>query len=144
MADKPLGRSFQVLTFCRWGTRAAEDQALFRMMSAEIIKRVTRGLYAKAGQRMEAQTIAHALAQKTGEQTRLAPAEGTDDLLVVPTSGLSRTVKAAGHTAQFCRMSQRKVQLAATPKGRILLVLWTRGMPNLTKLEIQGATGDWA
>jgi hypothetical protein len=62
---------------------------------------------------------------------------------VVPTSGLSRTVKAAGHTVQFRRMSQRKVQLAASPKGRVLLELWTRGMQNLTTLEIQRAKSNW-
>lgn len=41
-------------------------------------------------------------------------------------------------------MSQRKVQLAASPKGRVLHALWAQGMKNLTTLEIQRATGDWA
>jgi hypothetical protein len=114
------------------------------MMSAGIIERVARGLYATAGQRVDAQTIAHAVAQKTGERVGLVPTAGAEDLLVVPTSGLSRTVKAAGHTVQFRRMSQRKVQLAASTKGRILLELWTRGIKDLTMPEIQRATGDWA
>ena len=47
-------------------------------------------------------------------------------------------------SVQRQRMSQRKVQLAASPKGRVLLELWTRGLKNLTTLEIQRATGDWA
>ena len=88
--------------------------------------------------------FANAFAQKTGERVGLAPSAGSDHLLVVPTSGLSRTFKTAGHTVQFRRMSQRKIQLAASPKGRILLELWTRGMQNLTTLDIQRATGDWA
>jgi hypothetical protein len=144
MADKPLGAVFSSADFLSVGTRAAVDQALFRMMSAGIIVRVARGLYVTAGQRVDAQTIAQAMAQKTGEQVGLAPAGGTNNLLVVPTSGLSRTVTAAGHTVQFRRMSQRKVQLAASPKGRVLLELWTRGMQNLTTLDIQRATDDWA
>ncbi len=119
------------------------DQALFRMMKAGIIERVARGLYANAGQCVDAQTIANAFAQKTGERVGLAPSAGTDHLLVVPTSGLSRTVQAAGHTVQFRRMSPRKVQLAASPKGKILLALWSRGHKVLTTLEIQRATGDW-
>jgi hypothetical protein len=41
-------------------------------------------------------------------------------------------------------MSQRKVQLAASPKGRVLLELWTRGIKDLTTLDIQRATGEWA
>lgn len=144
IADKPLGAVFSSADFLSVGTRAAVDQALIRMMKAGTIERVARGLYVTAGQRVDAQSIAHAMAQKTGEKVGLAPAGGAEDLLVVPTSGLSRTVQAAGHTVQFRRMSQRKIQLAASPIGRILLELWTRGMQNLTTLDIQRATGDWA
>jgi hypothetical protein len=143
IADKPLGAVFSSPDFLSVGTRAAVDQALFRMMSAGIIERVARGLYVTAGQRVDAQTIAHAMAQKTGEHVGLAPSAGTDHLLVVPTSGLTRTVQAAGRTVQFRRMSPRKIQLAVSPKGRILLELWTRGIKDLTTLEIQRATGDW-
>jgi hypothetical protein len=100
-------------------------------------------LYAAAGQQVDAQKVARALAHKTGERVELAPSEGTSDVLVVPTSGLSRTVKAGEHTVHFRRMSQRKVQLAASPKGRVLLALWAQGVKNLTTLEIQRATGDW-
>ena len=144
IADKPLGAVFSSADFLSVGTRAAVDQALIRMMKAGTIERVARGLYVTAGQRVDAQSIAHAMAQKTGEKIGLAPAGGAENLLVVPTSGLSRTVQAAGHTVQFRRMSQRKIQLAASPIGRILLELWTRGMQNLTTLDIQRATGDWA
>ncbi|WP_089963507.1 DUF6088 family protein [Limnohabitans sp. 2KL-3] len=143
IADKPPGAVFSSADFLSVGSRAAVDQALFRMMKAGLIERVARGLYVTAGQRVDAQSIAHAMAQKTGEKVGLAPAAGAEDLLVVPTSGLSRTVKAAGHTVQFRRMSQRKLQLAASPKGMILLELWTRGIKDLTTLEIQRATGDW-
>jgi hypothetical protein len=61
----------------------------------------------------------------------------------VPTSGVSRTIKAGGHTLQFRRMSQRKVQLASSPKGRVLLTLWNRGVVDLTTTEIKQATVDW-
>ena len=40
-------------------------------------------------------------------------------------------------------MSQRKVQLASSPKGRVLLALWNRGMRDLTTTEIKQATVDW-
>lgn len=143
IADKPPGAVFSSADFLSVGTRTAVDQALFRMMSAGTIERVARGLYVTAGQRVDAQTIAHAMAQKTGERVGLTPSAGTDHLLVVPTSGLTRTVQAAGRTVQFRRMSPRKIQLAASPKGRILLELWTRGIKDLTTLEIQRATGDW-
>ena len=148
IADKPPGAVFSSADFLSLGSRAAVDQTLFRMMKAGLIERVARGLYVTAGQRVDAQSIAHAMAQKTGEKVGLAPAAGAgagaEDLLVVPTSGMSRSVKAAGHTVQFRRMSQRKIQLASSHKGRILLELWTRGLQNLTTLDIQRATGDWA
>ena len=40
-------------------------------------------------------------------------------------------------------MSQRKAQLALSPKGRVLLALWRRGVKELTTTEIKQATGDW-
>ena len=76
IAVKPPGAVFSSADFLSVGTRAAVDQALFRMMSAGIIERVARGLYAKAGQRVDAQTIAHAVAQKTGNKWALRHPEG--------------------------------------------------------------------
>ncbi len=143
IAAQPQGAVFSSADFLSTGTRAAVDQALFRLMKDGTIVRVARGLYATAGQPVDAQAVASALARKTGEHVGLASVEGQGDVLLVATSGLSRTLKAAGHTVQFQRMSQRKVQLAASPKGRVLLTLWTQGMKNLTTLEIQRATGDW-
>ncbi len=57
--------------------------------------RVTRGLYTSAGHLVDVQTVASALARKTGEHVELAPAEGAAGVLMVPTSGLSRTGKPA-------------------------------------------------
>lgn len=138
----PSGAVFSSADFLSAGTRAAVDQALYRLMKAGAIVRVARGLYAAAGQGVEPQAVATAVAHKTGE--RVGIVRSGNDVLVVPTSGLSRTVKLAGQTLNFRRMSQRKVQLSQTPKGRVLLELWTRGMKNLTTLEIKRATGDWA
>jgi len=143
IAELPQGAVFSSADFSSYGTRAAVDQALCRLIKDGSIVRVARGLYATTGQHVNAQAVATAIAHKTGERVGLAPAEVPGDVLVVPTSGLSRTVKTAQHTVQFRRMSQRKVQLAASPKGKVLLALWSRGMSRLTTLEIQRATGDW-
>ncbi len=144
IADHAVGAVFSSADFLSAGTRAAVDQALFRLMKEGAIIRVARGMYAVAGQHVDARTVARALASKTGERVGLAPAQVPGDVLVVPTSGQSRTLKAGGHTLQFQRMSPRKVQLAASPKGRVLLALWTQGIKKLTTLEIQRTTGDWA
>ena len=143
IADKSQGAVFSSTDFLSVGNRAAVDQTLYRLMRSGAISRAARGLYAVAGQSVKAQTIATAIAHKTGESVGFVSVEGRRDLLVVPTSGQSRTVKVAEHTVQFRRMSQRKVKLAASPKGRVLLELWTRGMKNLTTIEIKRATGGW-
>ena len=143
IAAKPDGAVFSAADLRLAGTRAAIDQALFRMMRAGVIVRVARGLYVLAGQSVDAQTVARAVAQKTGERVGLGPNAELDDELVVPTSGLSRTVKAGGHTLQFRRMSLRKVQLASSSKGRVLLTLWNRGVVDLTTTEVKQATVDW-
>ena len=144
IAELPQGAVFSCADFLSAGTRAAVDQALHRLMTAGTLVRVARGLYAAAGQAVDAQTLALALARKTGEHVGLNPSEKSGDVWVVPTSGLSRTLTALGHTVQFQRMSQRKVRLAASPKGRVLLALWSRGVNNVSTLEIERATGDWA
>ena len=73
IADKPTGAVFSSADFLSMGSRAAVDQALLRMMRTGTIERVARGLYALAGQHLDAQTVASALAQKTGERVGLAP-----------------------------------------------------------------------
>lgn len=143
IAGMPQGAVFSSVNFLSMGTRAAVDQALYRMMRSGVLARVARGLYAAAGQSVQTQTVATAVAHKTGERVGLVPSDGLRDVIMVPTSGLSRAVKTLGHTVQFRHMSQRKVQLAASLKGRVLLELWTRGMKNLTTIEIKYATGDW-
>jgi hypothetical protein len=142
-ANKPQGAVFSSTDFLSLGSRAAVDQALCRLMKAGLIVRVARGLYAAAGHTVQLQAVASAVARKTGERVGLTPTSGPGHSLVVPTSGLSRTLTAAGHTVYFRRMSQRKVQLASSAKGRVLLKLWERGIKNLTTLEIQRATGAW-
>ena len=41
-------------------------------------------------------------------------------------------VKTAERTLHIRRMSLRKVQLSPSPKGRVLLTLWSRGVTKLT------------
>lgn len=40
-------------------------------------------------------------------------------------------VKTPERTLQIRRMNLRKVQIAASPKGRVLLTLWSRGVTEL-------------
>ena len=142
--SKPAGAVFSSADFLSVGSRAAIDQALARLVRAGTVVRLARGLYAVAGQTVDAQALARAVASKTGERVGLASFSGVDEHLVIATSGQSRTLRVAGHTVEFRRMSQRKVQLAASIRGRVLLGLWNKGVGNLTTLDIQRATSDWS
>ena len=142
--SKPAGAVFSSADFLSVGSRTAIDQALARLVRAGTVVRLARGLYAVAGQTVDAQALARAVASKTGERVGLASFSGVDEHLVIATSGQSRTLRAAGHTVEFRRMSQRKVQLAASIRGRVLLGLWNKGVGNLTTLDIQRATSDWS
>lgn len=149
IAHKDPGSVFSSADFLSLGSRAAVDQALTRMMKAGFLARVARGLYAVAGQRVDTQAIARAMAHKTGEHLGLVPSAPSSmsavspQALVVPTSGVSRTVRASGRTLQFRRMSPRKVRLAGSTKGKVLLELWSRGVRELTLPDIQRATAGW-
>jgi hypothetical protein len=149
IASKPPGSVFSYADFLALGSRAAVDQALTRLVRAGAIARITRGLYGTVDAAVEAQALARVITRKTGEHVGLAAvsaasgADGGEGHVVVPTTGPSRTIKAAGQTLRLRHMSQRKVELARSPKGGVLLALWTRGLNNLTTLEIQRATAGW-
>lgn len=143
IARMPQGAVFSSADFLSVGTRAAVDQALLRMKKAGQIVRVARGLYAVATD-VATDAVALAVAHKTGEHVGAALVTPSSAVPVVPTSGQTRMVKAGGRLVQFKRMSQRKIELASSPKGRVLLDLWGRGAKNLTTLEVRRATADWA
>lgn len=149
IASKPPGSVFSYADFLALGSRAAVDQALTRLVRAGVLVRIARGLYGTVDAAVEAQALARVITRKTGEHVGLAAvsaasgADGSEGHVVVPTTGPSRTIKAAGQTLRLRHMSQRKVELARSPKGSVLLALWTRGLNNLTTLEIQRATAGW-
>jgi hypothetical protein len=149
IASKPPGSVFSYADFLALGSRAAVDQALTRLVRAGVLVRIARGLYGTVDAAVEAQALARVIARKTGEQVGLAPlsaasgAGGSEGEVEVPTTGHSRIIKAVGQTLRLRHMSQRKVELARSPEGSVLLALWTRGLNNLTTLEIQRATAGW-
>ena len=149
IASKPSAAVFSCTDFLALGSRAAVDQALTRLVRAGALVRIARGLYQTLDTAVEAQALARVITRKTGEQVGLATvsaasgADGCEGHVVVPTTGLSRTIKTAGQTLRLRHMSQRKVELARSPKGSVLLALWTRGLNNLTTVEIQRATAGW-
>jgi hypothetical protein len=114
------------------------------MVNAREIIRVTRGLYSVAGE-VDKHTVVLAIEKKTGERVGNALLNSSNSAtIVLPTSGLSRTVITGIDQVQFRHMSQRKIKLSQTAKGLVLLDLWNRGMKNLTTIDIKRATSNWA
>ncbi len=144
ISELPKGAVFSSTDFVSLGTRASIDQTLYRMVNAREIVRVARGFYTVSGN-VNNSTLADAIQKKTGEEVGQAlPNSPGSKVMMVPTSGQSRTVITDTHQIQFRRMSQRKIKLSQTAKGLIMLELWNRGIKNLTTIEIKNATGDWS
>ena len=108
----PAGQLLSATDCLSMGSRAAIDQALYRMVKSGQLVRVYRGLYALEHP-ANAQALAAALADKKGALT------------------VKRTT------------SPRKMTLAITAHGRVLLDLWVRGEQALTRTDIKAATSDW-
>ena len=144
ISDMPKGAVFSSTDFLSVGSRASIDQTLYRMVNAGEIVRIARGLYAVTDE-VDTHTVALAIEKKTGERVGKALLNSpTSPTIVVPTSGISRTVITGGHQVQFRHMSQRKVQLSKTEKGLVLLGLWNRGIKDLTTIEIKCAVDNWS
>jgi hypothetical protein len=144
IAKLPKGAVFSSADFVSLGTRASIDQTLYRMVNAHEIVRIARGLYRVAGE-VDSSAVTLAIQKKTGERVGATVSNlSASTVIVVPTSGQSRTLITDTHQIQFRRMSQRKIKLSQTSKGLVLLDLWNRGMKNLTMVEIKQATSDWS
>jgi len=144
IAKLPKGAVFSSANFLTEGSRASIDQTLYRMVNAREIIRVTRGLYSVAGE-VDKHTVVLAIEKKTGERVGNALLNSSNSAtIVLPTSGLSRTVITGIDQVQFRHMSQRKIKLSQTAKGLVLLDLWNRGMKNLTTIDIKRAISNWA
>jgi len=144
ISELPKGAIFSSADFISLGTRASIDQTLYRMVNASEIVRIARGFYTVSGN-VNNRTLADAIQKKTGEEVGQALPNSTGSkVMMVPTSGQSRTLITDTHQIQFRRMSQRKIKLSQTAKGLIMLKLWNRGIRNLTTIEIKNATGDWS
>jgi hypothetical protein len=120
------------------------DQSLYRLVKAGQLKRIARGIYTRFEELpIEGAAVANVLAQKSGTKLPLSTRHTSTSHTLVLTSGHTRSVVVNGHTVEFRRASQRKIELAQSPQGQVLLDLWNRGQKSLTTLEIQQVTGHW-
>lgn len=125
--------------FLKYGSRAAVDQTLYRMVKEGYLRRLARGVFRQASCRLPLPTpfaVAMAKARAFGRDIMT---DGADAALALglATSGNSEpTFASTGPTTQFCLGSwtvrlrgscPRKTMLGDTAVGLILRALWHMG-----------------
>jgi hypothetical protein len=143
MAALDLGQPATSKEFMAFGSRAAVDQALTRLVKAGALSRVTRGVYVRprrspyAGEAPpEAIKVAEAIAAETGNVVQVHGAEAVRRMGLstqVPTrpifytSGPSRRFRLGQMEVLLKHVSPRKLALTGRPAGIALTALWYLG-----------------
>ncbi len=150
----PKDAVFTTRDFLNYGSRAAVDKAVSRLVKSEEIIRVAWGVFIKAGSKMpDVATVAMVKAQSFGrtivkhstdilkglgfsqtlEEGQAALEEdgngkrGVENILKFSTDGKSSSFSFAGWKVQFISVTPRKMQLSKTKAGQVLLALWELG-----------------
>lgn len=148
----PLGQPFTPSTFLEYGTRAAVDQAVSRLVKAGSIARVARGVFVRpalnryVGKVMpEPFKVAETIAQATGATLAVHGAEAARRLelttqvptqSVFSTSGPSKRIRMGTTEIRLQHVCERKLMLAGTPAGMALAALWYLGKKEVTPSTI--------
>ncbi|BBO60172.1 DUF6088 family protein [Mycoavidus sp. B2-EB] len=144
----PLGEPFTPNILLAYGTRAAVDQNLSRLVKAGIIERLTRGVYARlevsrfVGKVMpEPMKVAETIAKTHGAVVQVHGAEAARKLelttqapiqTVFSTSGPSRRIQIGTLEIRLQHVCQRKLALAGRPAGLALAAMWYLGKKEVT------------
>ncbi|HPO11929.1 MAG TPA: DUF6088 family protein [Candidatus Hydrogenedentes bacterium] len=149
----PLGQPVTSQEFMEFGSRAAIDQALARLVKAGTLSRVTRGVYIRpkkspyAGEvPPEPIKVAEAIAAETGSVIQIHGAEAARRMGLstqVPTrpifytSGSSRRFNLGQMQVLLKHVCPRKLALYGRPAGIALTALWYLGKTVVTVETIE-------
>lgn len=142
------GKPFRSTDFLELGSRAAVDQALWRLVNAGEIKRIKRGLFVKpernayVGEVLPgAEEVAEFLARQSDNRIQSSGADAarrfgfTTQVSLRPvflTDGPSRRWRIGNLEVHVKHVSKRKVALAGRPAGEALSALWYLGRDEVT------------
>ena len=145
---KPKGDPFASKEFLPFGSRAAVDQTLSRMVKAGEIVRVARGIFVKPQQSRYVgavppapEKVAEVILKASGEKIaphgaeaarRLGLSTQTPMRPVFYTSGPSRRFRLGNLNVAVKHVSARKLAFAGKPEGLALSALWYLGKENVT------------
>lgn len=149
----PTGEPFTTADLTRFGTRAAVDQNLARLVRDGSIERIARGVFVHpvinkyVGKvSPEPAKIAKALAQSSGSVIQVHGAEAALRFQLstqVPmqsvfwTSGPNREVKVGQARIRLQHVGSKKLALAGRPAGTALAALWYLGKEEVTPAVIK-------
>jgi hypothetical protein len=135
----PKGEPFSTSRFIAFGTRAAVDQALSRLVHQGVIHRVRRGVFVQPRVSRiagvvppELEAVIEAIAEATGETVAVNGAEAARQIglstqaplsFVFRTNGKSRVLLLDRRQVQLRHASNRWLTLAGTPAGTALSAL---------------------
>lgn len=149
----PLGQPVTFKEFMGFGSRAAVDQALSRLVRAGVLSRPARGIYVRPKRSPfvgevppEPAKMAEAIAQASGAVVQIHGAEAARRLgfsTQVParpifyTNGPNRRFRLGGMEVTLKHVSPRKLALAGRMAGVALTALWYLGKNSVTPLTIE-------
>jgi len=150
----PLDKIFTTRDFLPCGTRAAIDQALFRLVNKGIIIRLARGVFVKAGSNLkaiDARKVAGVKARAFGKRLaswggQLAQQFGlvakSSNRVMFAVDGSSSCFRFGDITIHFKKVGPRKLQLGESKAGQALQALWHIGCRQVNQKQIIRATAD--
>lgn len=149
----PLGQPVTFKEFMGFGSRAAVDQALSRLVRAGVLSRPARGIYVRPKRSPyvgevppEPVKVAEALVAETGNTIQVHGAEAARRMGLstqVPsrpvfyTSGPSRRVRLGQLEVSLKHVTPRKLAMAERPAGIALTALWYLGKRLVTQETIE-------
>lgn len=147
------GEPFTPAAFLECGTRASVDQTLSRLVKAELIARVTRGVFVRpevsrfVGKVSPSPLkVAETVARAIGAVVQIHGAEAarrlelTTQVLtqsVFLTSGPSKCIRVGEMEIRLQHVCQRKLALAGRPAGLALAAMWYLGKNEMTPALIE-------
>lgn len=153
VACMPEGEPFTTQRLLQYGSRAAVDKTLSRLVQSGKLTRITRGVYLRpeynrfVGQvAPEPFKIAASVAEKTCDIIQISGAEAarrlglTTQMVTQPTfltTGPSRTIKAGNLTITLKHVSRKKIPFIGSDTGVAILALWYLGKDNVTSEHIK-------
>lgn len=149
----PPGQPFSPSEFLQFGSRAAVDQALSRLVRQGLVSRVARGIYARpevsqyvGSVPVSARKLAEAVARARGTRLQMSGAEAANRLGLstqVPakpvflTEGPSRVLRSGTQEIELRRAGRRRLLGAGTPAGTVISALYYLGRKGMNEKVIQ-------